>query len=200
MKTNYWFRTTLILVLLVCTVSSATALDIMSDNPYLGAIVVDAATGRVLFEDNADARGYPASLVKLMVMLVILDAVDAHQLTLDEPVRVTAAAAKIGGSQVYLKENEVFPVDDLLYALIVRSANDAATALAIHYAGSKDAFVKLMNERAQDIGMKDTVFHAARYCETVRGAPAKARRPEVYLHQEAALPHGCRSTLRHGEP
>jgi D-alanyl-D-alanine carboxypeptidase (penicillin-binding protein 5/6) len=169
MKTSYWFSSALILVLLICAVSTAAALEIRSDNPYLGAIVVDAATGKVLFEDNADTRGYPASVTKLMVLLVILEAVESHHLTLDEPVSVTAAAARIGGSQVYLKEKEVFPVDELLYALIVRSANDVAAALAIHYAGSKEAFVELMNERAQEAGMRNTVFHSVHGLPPGRG-------------------------------
>lgn len=169
MKTSYCFSSTLILVLLICAVSTAVALEIKSDNPYLGAIVIDAATGEVLFEDNADTRGYPASVVKLMVLLVILEAVESNHLTLDDPVTVTAAASRIGGSQVYLKEKEVFPVDELLYALIVRSANDAAAALAIHYAGSKEAFVELMNKRAQDIGMTNTVFHSVHGLPPGRG-------------------------------
>jgi len=153
----------------------------MSDNPYLGAIVVDAATGKVLFEDNADARGYPASVIKLMVLLVILEAVESNHLTLDEPVVVTAQASRMGGSQVYLKENEVFPVEELLYALIVKSANDAAAALAIHYAGSKDAFVELMNARAQDIGMSDTVFHS------VHGLPpGKGQLPDISTPRDIA--------------
>jgi D-alanyl-D-alanine carboxypeptidase (penicillin-binding protein 5/6) len=181
MKTSYWLRSTLILVLLICVVSTAAALEVVSDNPYLGAIVVDAATGKILFEDNADSRGYPASVIKLMVLLVILEAIEAHRLTLDEPVTVTAEASRMGGSQVYLKENEVFPVDELLYALIVRSANDAAAALAIHYAGSKEAFVKLMNERAQRIGMRNTVFHS------VHGLPpGRGQRPDVSTPRDIA--------------
>jgi len=174
MKTSHWFSSALILVLLICAVSTATALEVMSKNPYLGAIVIDATTGRVLFEDNADTKGYPASVVKLMVLLVILEAVESNQLTLDDPVTVTAAASRIGGSQVYLKEHEVFPVDELLYALIVRSANDVAAALAIHHAGSKEAFVELMNERAKDIGMINTVFHS------VHGfPPGRGQLPDV---------------------
>lgn len=169
MKTSPWSVSTLILLVLTCAVSTATALEVRSGNPYLGAVVVDAATGKALFEDNADAKGYPASLTKLMVLLVILDAVDSNHLTLDEPVTVTAEASRMGGSQVYLAENEVFPVDELLYALIVESANDAAAALAIHYAGSKEAFVELMNERAQEIGMGNTVFHSVHGLPPGRG-------------------------------
>jgi len=161
----------------------------MSKSPYSGAIAIDAATGKVLFEDNADAKAYPASITKLMVLLVILDAVEAYRLTLDEPVTVTAQASKIGGSQVYLKENEVFPVNELLYALIVESANDAATALAIHYAGSKEAFVDLMNKRAREIGMRDTIFRS------VHGLPpGRGQLPDVSTPRDiAAL---CRVLLK----
>ncbi len=180
-KTNLLHISTLVLVLLLCTVSTATALKPISKNPYSGAIVIDAATGKVLFEDNADTKGYPASVTKLMVLLVILEAVESHHLKLGEPVTVTAEASKIGGSQVYLKENEVFPVDELLYALIIQSANDAATALAIHYAGSKGAFVELMNKRAREIGMKNTVFH------TVHGLPpSRGQLPDVSTPRDIA--------------
>jgi len=179
----------LILLQLLCTATPASALKVISKSPYSGAIVIDAATGRVLFEDNADARGYPASITKLMVLLVILEAVEAHRLTLDEPVTVTAQVSKIGGSQVYLKQNEVFPVDELLYALVVQSANDAATALAIHYAGSKEAFVKLMNKRAQEIGMKDTVFRS------VHGLPpGRGQLPDVSTPRDIAKL--CRELLK----
>jgi D-alanyl-D-alanine carboxypeptidase (penicillin-binding protein 5/6) len=188
-KTNLMLISALILLLLLGTVATAAPLEIMSKSPYSGAIVIDAATGKVLFEDNADAKGYPASITKLMVLLVILDAVEARRLTLDEPVTVTAQASTIGGSQVYLKEGEVFPVDELLYALIVQSANDAATALAIHYAGSKSAFVELMNKRAQEIGMRDTVFHS------VNGLPPeKGQLPDVSTPRDIA--RLCRELLK----
>jgi D-alanyl-D-alanine carboxypeptidase (penicillin-binding protein 5/6) len=169
MKMNRRFISTIILLSLTCVFSNATALETVSRHPYLGAIAVDAATGRVLFEDNADVKGYPASVTKLMVLLIILEAIEAGHLTLDEPVTVTAAASRMGGSQVYLAENEVFPVDELLYALVVESANDAAAALAIHYAGDKDTFVELMNDRAQEIGMGDTVFHSVHGLPPGRG-------------------------------
>jgi serine-type D-Ala-D-Ala carboxypeptidase (penicillin-binding protein 5/6) len=127
---------------------------------YIGAIVVDAASGRTLFEDQADAAGHPASVVKLMDMLIILERIEAGTVKLTDPVTITAEASQIGGSQVYLKEKEVFSVDELLYAMMIQSANDAATALAIHVAGSKDAFVDLMNQHAQGLGMRSTLFHS----------------------------------------
>jgi D-alanyl-D-alanine carboxypeptidase (penicillin-binding protein 5/6) len=181
MKTKSLLVSASIILLLCCAASTATALATMSRNPYSGAIVIDAATGKSLFEDHADAKAYPASVTKLMVLLVILDAVDSHRLKLNEQVTVTAESSKIGGSQVYLKENEVMSVDELLYALIVQSANDAATALAIHYASSKEAFVGLMNKRAKEIGMKDTVFHS------VHGLPpGKGQLPDVSTPRDIA--------------
>jgi D-alanyl-D-alanine carboxypeptidase (penicillin-binding protein 5/6) len=181
MKTRHWLISSLIVVLLVGVVGSAAALQIKHKHPYLGAIVVDAATGRVLYENNADVRGYPASVTKLMVLLIILEAVDDGRLSLDEPVTVTRTAAKMGGSQVYLAENEVFPVEELLYALVVESANDAAAALAIHVAGSKDDFVKLMNARAKEIGLNATEFHS------VHGLPpGRGQKPDVSTARDIA--------------
>jgi D-alanyl-D-alanine carboxypeptidase (penicillin-binding protein 5/6) len=189
MRTHPVLVSALILLSLMCAAATAAPLENMSRSPYAGAIVIDAATGKVLFEDNADGRGYPASITKLMVLLVILDAVEANRLTLDEPVTVTAKASRIGGSQVYLKDNEVFPVDELLYALIVQSANDAATALAIHYAGGKEAFVELMNRRAQEIGMRDTIFRS------VHGLPpGRGQLPDISTPRDIAKL--CRELLK----
>ncbi len=169
-------------------VPPAAALEIMSRHPYKGAIAVDAATGTVLFEDNADAEAYPASVTKLMVLLVVLESVEAGLLALDEEITVTSKSSTIGGSQVYLKDNEVFTVDELLYALMVQSANDAAVALAIHYLGSKAAFVDLMNKRAREIGMKDTVFHS------VHGLPpGRGQLPDVSTPRDIAIL--CRELL-----
>lgn len=154
------FRWLLIASALVLSLTAASAVEKVSRNPYLGAIVIDDATGQVLFEDNADARGYPASVTKLMTFFVIMDKVHAGQLTIETPITVSAEAARTGGSQVYLKQGEVFSVDDLLYALMIQSANDAAVALAVHAAGSKEAFVELMNAKARQLGMTNTTFHS----------------------------------------
>lgn len=127
---------------------------------YKGAIVMDAATGNIVFEDHADTVSPPASVTKLMTFLIVQDRLARGDLTLQTPVHVTAEASKTGGSQVYLAEKEVFPVEELLYALMIASANDAATALAIHLAGSKSAFVELMNARARELGMSQTTFRS----------------------------------------
>jgi D-alanyl-D-alanine carboxypeptidase (penicillin-binding protein 5/6) len=146
------------------TVKKRTAKRVVSPTvsrvPYIGAIVVEAAGGRVLFNDDADAVGYPASVVKLMNLLIILEKVQQGTVKLTDRVTVTAEAAKVGGSQAYLKIHETFSIDDLLYALMVKSANDAAAALAIHLAGSQEAFVLLMNRKAQQLGMTSTQFHS----------------------------------------
>lgn len=149
-------------------------MQVISRQPYVGAIVIDASTHTVLMEDNADFKGYPASMVKMMNLLIILEAIEAGHITPQDKITVSAEVSRIGGSQVYLKENEVFTVDELLYALMIQSANDAAAALATYYAGTKDAFVYLMNKRAQELGMRDTVFHS------VHGLPPAWRQlPDV---------------------
>ncbi len=149
--------------------------------PYLGAIVTDADTGMILYEDRSDAPGYPASVLKVMDLLLVLQAIQAGKLQPDDPVRVTAEAARIGGSQVYLQENESFTVDELLYALMVQSANDAATALAIHIAGGKDRFVEMMNRQARSLRMQATQFHS------VHGLPpAAGQQPDVSTARDLA--------------
>jgi D-alanyl-D-alanine carboxypeptidase (penicillin-binding protein 5/6) len=150
-------------------------------DPYVGALVIDADSGQILAADNPDTKAYPASVLKLMDLLIILDKIQAGALTLQDKVLTTAEAAKIGGSQVYLKENETFTVDELLYALMVQSANDAATALAIHVAGSKDGFVELMNQRAKELGMKSTEFHS------IHGLPpGPGQKPDVSTPRDLA--------------
>lgn len=130
--------------------------SVISRDPYIGAIVVDAATGRVIYEDNADAVGYPASVVKLIDLLIILERVQQGTIRLTDRVTVTAESVNVGGSQANLRRKETFSIDDLLYALMIKSANDAATALAIHVAGSKAAFIELMNRKAKELGMTST--------------------------------------------
>ncbi len=142
---------------------------IISSNHYLGAIVVDAASGRVLFEDKADAKGYPASVLKLIDLLIILERIEQKQLSFQDQVPVSAKSSKTGGSQVYLAEKESFTVDEMLYALMVQSANDAAVALAEKVAGSTDAFIELMNKKAKDLGMNSTVFHSVHGLPPARG-------------------------------
>lgn len=171
---------------------SAPALEKVARNPYVGAIVIDDASGRVLFEDNADARGYPASVTKLMTFLVVMDRVHGGQLKLETPITVSAEASRTGGSQVYLKQGEVFTVDELLYALMIQSANDAAVALAVHVAGSKEAFVELMNAKARELGLAHTTFHSP------HGLPP-GKGQEVDLTTARDLANLSRELINHGD-
>ena len=132
----------------------------VAKDPYLGAIVVDADTGRILFEDNADAKGYPASVLKLMLMLVTMEKVEQGTLGLKDPVPVSANAVGIDGANLHLKEGESFPMEDMLYALMIHSANDVAVAVAEKLAGSVGGYVNLINRRAQALGMENSEFHS----------------------------------------
>ena len=125
---------------------------------YKGAIVMDAATGEVLYAENADNISPPASVTKLMTFLLVQEAIAAGKISLATPVAITAEDARIGGTQVWLDTRETFPVEELLHALIIQSANDAASALARASAGSRAAFVAQMNARAAALGMSHTTF------------------------------------------
>ena len=128
-------------------------------SPYVGAISVDAATGRVLFEDKADAEAYPASVTKLMTLLLVMEDVKAGKYAFDDKVEATADAYRSEPSWVGIKVGEKMSVRDLCAALMVESANDAAIVLGVHSAGSFDAFVARMNARAAELGMKSTKYY-----------------------------------------
>jgi D-alanyl-D-alanine carboxypeptidase (penicillin-binding protein 5/6) len=128
--------------------------------PFKAAILIEADSGQVLEEQNADEKLVPASIVKMMVMLLVVEAVEKGVHKLDEVVITSAAASKIGGSQVYLKQGERFSLGELLKTVSVVSANDSSHAIAEHVAGSTQAFVQLMNERAKQLGMKNTLYHS----------------------------------------
>ena len=174
------------------TSSTATRPNTIAKNPYLGAIVVDAISGKVLFEDGADRKGYPASVLKLMDLLIILEKVEQKQFSFQDPVTVSAKAANTGGSQVYLAHNETFSIDELLYALMVKSANDAAVALAEKVAGSTEAFTALMNKKAKELGMTSTVFNS------VHGLPpAAGQQDDVTTARDLAIL--SRELLKHSD-
>ena len=122
------------------------------------ALLMEKETGEILYEMNSHARLEPASVTKIMTLLLVMEAIDGGTLSKEDTVQVSARAASMGGSQVYLKEGEQMTVHDLLKAVAVASGNDAAVALAEHLAGSENAFVERMNQRAQELGMTDTTF------------------------------------------
>ena len=127
-------------------------------SPYVGAISVNAETGDVIFSDNADAEAYPASVTKLMTLLLVMEDVKAGKYALDDMVEATADAYKSEPSWVGIKVGEKMSVRDLCAALMVESAYVAAIVLGVHSAGSFDAFVARMNARAAELGMKNTKY------------------------------------------
>ena len=126
--------------------------------PCKSAILVEANTGTVLYQKNADEPLPPASVTKVMTLLLVMEAIESGKIGYGDTVRASANACSMGGSQIYLKENEEMTVEDLLKSVIIASANDAAVALAEHICGSEEAFVDKMNERAEALGMNNTHF------------------------------------------
>lgn len=122
------------------------------------AILMDMDTGTVLFEKNADDPLPPASITKIMSLLLVMEALEKGQISLDDPVVASEHAASMGGSQIFLKAGETMTVRDLLKAAVIASANDATVALAEHTYGSETAFVERMNQRAKELGMTHTHF------------------------------------------
>ncbi len=122
------------------------------------AVLMDAATGAVLYEKNAHEPLAPASVTKIMTLLLIMEAIDSGKIAWEDMVTASESAAAKGGSQIYLKVGETMSVTDLVKSIAVSSANDAACAMAEHLAGSEAAFVGQMNEKAAALGMKDTNF------------------------------------------
>lgn len=167
-------------LVLACAIPAAQGA--ISRDPYLGAIVVDARDGRVLFEDSADRPGYPASMLKLMDLFIVLDRVQQGSIRLEDPVQITKEVAAIGGSQVYLDPREHFTVDELLYALMIQSANDAAMALALHVAGTREGYVRMMNDKARELGLSPVTQF-----QSPHGLPPGAgQRPDITTPRDFA--------------
>ena len=189
---------TAVLCLLVSLAAGAAASAVDSQAParvsgdFASAIVVDVNTGMILEALREHERRPPASMLKMMTELVVLERIDSGVMTLDDVVTVTGNASKVGGSQVYLKDGEQFTVRDLLMALAIHSANDAATALAEYVAGSTAAFVELMNAKARDLNMNNTEFHS------VHGLPpARGQRSDMSTAYDMTLL--ARELLKHPE-
>ncbi len=124
----------------------------------VSAVLMEASTGKVLYEKNADEALPPASVTKIMTLLLVMEAIDSGTLKWDDTVTASAHATSMGGSQIYLKEGEQMTVEDMVKSVVIASANDAAVALAEHIAGSEEVFVSRMNERAKQLGMNNTKF------------------------------------------
>ena len=153
----------LILALLVFSAAALpVSAEIPDDMPFevncRSAVLMEAETGRVLFAKNADLALPPASVTKIMTLLLFMEEVDGGNIALDEEISVSEYAASMGGSQVYLEPGETMTAEELLKCVIIASANDAAVTLAEKVAGSEEAFVNKMNARAEELGMKNTHF------------------------------------------
>ena len=163
--------------------TSARAVEVVAPS----ALLMEKETGTVLFAKNEHAKLEPASVTKVMTILLTMEAIDAGQLTYDTMVTASAHACSMGGSQIWLKENEQMTVSDMLKAVCVVSANDCAVALAEQIAGSEDAFVERMNQRAKELGMNDTTFKNA------TGLPAQGHVTSAYdialMSRELILHH-----------
>lgn len=138
--------------------SYAEEVNLPVDIKAKAAVLMDVDSGKVLMKFNENERLYPASVTKIMPLLLFMEAIDEGRISLNDTVTVTASAASKGGSQIWLKEGEQMTVDDLLKATAVYSANDACTALGEYIAGSDEAFVEMLNERAAQLGMANTHF------------------------------------------
>lgn len=158
------------ILLLTCVTASATGSSISKkadaapvDAPSFSlacksAVLMEASTGMVLYEQNPHESMPPASVTKIMTLLLVMEAIDAGKLKMEDTVTASAHAASMGGSQIFLKEGEQMSARDMIKSVVISSANDAAVALAEHIAGSEEAFVAMMNEKAASLGMKNTNF------------------------------------------
>ena len=177
-------------VLLLCVLPAVRAEGL--DVPAPSAILMDAATGTVLYEKNADEKLPPASVTKIMTLLLVMEALDSGSIGWGDMVTASEAAAAKGGSQVYLEVGEQMSMDEMLKSVVVSSANDCATALAEHVAGSEAAFVEKMNARAAELGMENTHFvnctglddgdNASEHLTTARDIATMSR--ELLTHEE----------------
>ena len=143
-------------ILLIFFIVPVTAAEMQFDAKSV--ILVEASTGKVLYENNADEALPPASVTKVMTLLLVMEAIDDGKISLDDMVPVSNNAASMGGSQVYLEPGEQMSVDEMIKCVVVSSANDAAVALAEFVAGSEEIFVEKMNERAKELGMVNSTF------------------------------------------
>jgi serine-type D-Ala-D-Ala carboxypeptidase (penicillin-binding protein 5/6) len=152
------------------------------DGDFVTAILMDARTGEILGGKDIDLPRPPASMVKMMTQLLVLERIAEGDIALDDIVTVSANASRTGGSRVWLKHREQFTVEQMLEALAIHSANDVAVALAEHLAGSEVAFIDLMNLRARELGLTGTEFN------TVHGlTPRHGRSPDLSTARDMAL-------------
>ncbi len=157
MKRNKLYAASVIVLIIIMCVNLCIPITAAEYNAR-SYILMEASTGEILLEENADEALPPASVTKIMTLLLIMEAVEDGRLGWEETVTTSEYAASMGGSQVFLEPGEEMTVAEMVKCVVVASANDAAVALAERVSGSEEAFVKLMNERAAELGMKNTHF------------------------------------------
>lgn len=137
-------------------ITKVSALDLTTYSK--SAILIEPTTNTIIYELNKDERLAPASMTKLMTMLIIMESIDNNKISLDDMVNISSNAASMGGSQVFLEANSKLKVEQLLKGIAIASGNDAAVAMAEHIAGSTNEFVNMMNNKTKDLGLKNTHF------------------------------------------
>ncbi len=158
---KFGFKKTISTLLLVLILLQCISLPSFADGMNFdckSTILMEASTGKVLFESNADQALPPASVTKVMTLLLVMEAIDSGKISLEDTVQVSDNAASMGGSQVYLEPGETMTVDEMIKCVVVSSANDAAVALAEFVAGSEEVFVEKMNARANELKLENTHF------------------------------------------
>lgn len=163
MKNNFKkVASVMVTALILLSVSPFTNVLAANDNPLnlaaKSAVLMEQSTGQILYSTNPSEKSAPASVTKVMTMLLIAEALESGKISLEDKVSATPYACSMGGSQIYLEPGEEMTVDELFKAVAVSSANDAAVALAEHVAGSNEMFLEMMNSRAKELGMMDTNF------------------------------------------
>lgn len=141
--------------------AASTSVPVAASGPEISApsaLLMEASTGQVIYEKHADEQRRPASITKIMTLILIFDAIDSGKIRMADDVVTSAYAKSMGGSQVFLEEGEVQTVETLIKCIVIASGNDASVAMAEYIAGSEDEFVKMMNERAAGLGMTGTRF------------------------------------------
>ncbi len=156
------FLIAMIVSVVFCAVPPVRGFATQESDPYSveakSAVLMEATTGAILFSQNESEALSPASVTKVMTLLLVMEAIEAGRIALTDIVQISANAAGMGGSQVFMKEGESFTVEELLKCCVIASANDAAVALAEHTCGTEKLFVAKMNERAKELGLVSTKF------------------------------------------
>ena len=150
-----------IFFMLLLSLSTVKAENLNLAENAKSSILIEATTGEIIHENNSNERYAPASMTKIMSLIIIMEEIESGALKLDEKIRISQNAASMGGSQIYLEANEEMTVNDLLKGICVGSANDAVVALAERISGTEEAFVFKMNERVKKMGLKNTIFKNA---------------------------------------